>query len=156
MCTETNCKSIEGRDHIWFSPSFSFPSFVQWLTHSKYSMKLKRQCMFQFTLIWRSCIDLKSSWDEKEAFRLFLTSVWWGTLSWKLPLPKLAGVMLASLLATVAEILKVLVCSHFCGWYQDDPPMVFPTGKCKSWLAAGIQYTLVLQTVHLWTKWKQN
>lgn len=59
----------------YLSPSFSLLSFVQWFTHSKYSVKLKRPCTFQFTLIWRGCTDLRSSWDKKNRFDLwFLAS----------------------------------------------------------------------------------
>lgn len=97
----------------YLAPSFSLPYFVQWFTHSKYSIKLKRQCMFQFTLIWRGCIDLRNSWDKKDRFNLpwFLAGE-----AHCLENFAAACVTLASLTAGHRGILNVLIRLHFCWW----------------------------------------
>lgn len=122
----------------YLSHSFSFPCSVQWFTCSKYSVKLERQSIFQFTLIWRGCTDLRSSWDEKQRLSPSWLLASEAHTVLKTPLPKLACIAPASLIAGHCGILSVLTCFRFCWREQDDSPMaVFPGRKCERWLEAG-------------------
>ena len=95
----------------YLPPSFSLPYSVQWFTHSKHSIKLKRQWMSQFTLIWRGCIDIRNSWDEKDS-SAFPDSWLEKRTVLKNSFAK-ACITLASLTAGHCGIFNVLICFHF-------------------------------------------
>ena len=116
--------------------------------------------MFQFTLIWRGCIDLRNSWDKKDS-SAFPNSWLVKHTVLKNSFAK-ACLTLASLTAGHCGILNVLICFHF---FADDnkktlQQLSFQQENMKGDLKpvsseTGLRSTSTLQTVHLWTKQKQ-